>query len=446
MKLTLINHSSVLFDLNKGKQIFLTDFWNQSVAFGSWLPSAPPFYNPIYLAGLSYQDNFYFVISHPHDDHIDDYFLKKYFNKDMKIILNKFSSKALVRRLEKNGFKNLNFVGEDGKDFGEFQCTSIFDTNFSDDDCSLIFRDKNFCFYHGNDNWFELSSENLNKAKVFKSDRKMLYAAQTNSASGHPLTYQQFSKEEQQKILKEKSLKMLVSGFKNISNLDADYFLSYAGFSKPYVKNEEYDKEIFTPTYENLVELLKDVRVEGKEKLLNIFCGGTVNLNDGNISYPFLYNSSDVFKITDHYYREEKIISKCHTYNADFKEETNEIKDLETFLTEFDLFVKNYLQRSSNFFSTILGKKIRFEVTNSKENLICNLEIGKGISNKKDLDVNKIFRIDSKLFKALTDKKIVFDDLYTGYMTKIERHPKDTYNRDIIIYLVMFGYKYKNTK
>ena len=31
-------------------------------------------------------------------------------------------------------------------------------------------------------------------------------------------------------------------------------------------------------------------------------------------------------------------------------------------------------------------------------------------------------------------------------MNKISRFPKEAYNRDIILYLVMFSYKYKNSK
>ena len=44
-----------------------------------------------------------------------------------------------------------------------------------------------------------------------------------------------------------------------------------------------------------------------------------------------------------------------------------------------------------------------------------------------------------------TDKKIPFDNLYTGYEAQVTRYPKNTYNRDIIMYLIMFGYKYKNS-
>ena len=33
------------------------------------------------------------------------------------------------------------------------------------------------------------------------------------------------------------------------------------------------------------------------KKLLDIFCGGTVDLNNGKISYPFDYDPKDLFNI-----------------------------------------------------------------------------------------------------------------------------------------------------
>ena len=102
MKVTVINHSSLL--INISDKVILTDFWNLSPAFGSWLPSALPFYNPIYLAGLSYNENFYLALSHAHDDHLDDEFFKNYFNKNVKIIINEFPGPSLKNRLKKIGF------------------------------------------------------------------------------------------------------------------------------------------------------------------------------------------------------------------------------------------------------------------------------------------------------------------------------------------------------
>jgi hypothetical protein len=446
MKVTLINHSSLLFSLNEDKDIFLTDFWNEQIAFGSWLPSAPPFYNSIYLASLSFKKNFHLVISHPHDDHIDDYFLEKYFNKEMKIIINNFSSKALTRRLTKIGFKNFINIDKEIYDFGNFQCISIFNPKISNDDCSLVFRDKKYCIYHGNDNWFEIDKENLNKIQKFKSNREMIYAAQTNSASGYPLTYKQFSTVEKQELLAEKNLKMLESGFKNVENIKADFFLPYAGFSKPYVKGENYQNEVFNPTYKNLINLIENKKINGKDKLLNIFCGGTFDFNSKKVSYPFNFNPDDVLKITDKYYHDNKTINKCHTYKDSFFEEVNDIKTLEEFLIKFNDFVKFYLKKNPEFYKSVIGKKIRFIIKNKKNDLNCNLKIGFETSFDLNKEVNKEFEITGVLFKALIDKKILFDDLYTGFMIKISRYPKNIYNRDIILYLVMFGYFYKNSK
>ena len=42
-------------------------------------------------------------------------------------------------------------------------------------------------------------------------------------------------------------------------------------------------------------------------------------------------------------------------------------------------------------------------------------------------------------------KKIVLENLYTGYEPEIYRYPVEEYNRDIIMYLDMFGYKFKKS-
>ena len=70
------------------------------------------------------------------------------------------------------------------------------------------------------------------------------------------------------------------------------------------------------------------------------------------------------------------------------------------------------------------------------------------ITNKKitvDGDYNKKFAIPSNLFNAMYDKKIPFDNLYTGYEAAISRRPKNVYNDVLLMYLAMFGYKYKNS-
>ncbi len=441
MKITLINHSSLLFKFKES--VILTDFWNTSPAFGSWLPSALPFYHPTYLASLSFEDNFYLTISHAHDDHIDDYFLSKYFNKKMKIIINEYPSPALKKRLLKLGFENIILIpGKEKVSFKDFEVISIFDEDVSNDDAGISFRNDKYCIHHGNDNWFKLRQDNLHKLKNFSKNRKFLYCSQTNSASGHPITYPQYDGGGGvREILAMKVKKMLVTGLQNAEDLNADYFLPYAGFSKSYVKNKNYDSLAFDPIFSNLKELINNERISNSDKMIDIFPGGTFDLSNGNVEYPFNFKPKRLIGITNDYLINENYIKKCDTYNEEFNNEELSINNLEYYLTEFCKFVYDYSKRFPNFYPSIKNKKVCFEIfSNSKrEKRTLNIENQKILSND---DCNKKFIIPANIFNALYEKKIVFENLYTGYQAEVMRFPLEEYNRDIIMYLDMFGYKY----
>ena len=437
-KVTLINHSSILFNLGKNNKTFLTDFWYQSPAFGSWLPSALPIYHPTYLAALSYNKKFYLAISHAHDDHIDDEYLKRYFNPDMKIIINKFSGPSLLRRIQRLGFKNIIQVGNEVKKIEDIEILSITNKKISNDDAALIFKDKKYCIYHGNDNWFKLEEDNIKKIKQFAKNRKFLFASQTNSASGFPITYPQFKNKKLELIKKVK--KMVKIGLENCNKVKANYFLPYAGYSTPYVKDENYEHSLFQPIYKNI----KNFSPENKRKLLNIFCGGTINLDNGKISYPFDFNPENLISVTDNYFKKEKILDNCDTLKRDFFKKATK-REVINYLNLFNKFVDNYLARYPNFYASAKGKVLRFSIEDKKKIIFSHtIKIGKKNQFKHN-KFNKEFIIRSNLFKAVFDKKIPFDNLYTGYEAKIRRFPKNIYNRDIIIYLIMFGYKYLNT-
>jgi hypothetical protein len=47
---------------------------------------------------------------------------------------------------------------------------------------------------------------------------------------------------------------------------------------------------------------------------------------------------------------------------------------------------------------------------------------------------------------AMIHKKIIWENFYTGYQAEIVRYPKDNYNKGLLNYLDMYGYKYKNQK
>ena len=64
-------------------------------------------------------------------------------------------------------------------------------------------------------------------------------------------------------------------------------------------------------------------------------------------------------------------------------------------------------------------------------------------------DMHKIADCDwiiEVVVERLDIKKIVFENLYTGYQAKVYRYPPEVYNRDMIMYLDMFGYVYAKKK
>ena len=444
--ITLVNHSSLLFNFRRN--FILTDFWNTTPAFGSWLPSALPYYNPTYLAALSYEKNFYLAISHAHDDHLDDDFLSKYFNKEMKIIINKFPSPALAKRLNKFGFNNLIIIDDRIKKIDNFEVISIFDDKITNDDACLVFRDKKYCVYHGNDNWPIINKPNLNKLKKFSKNRKIIFASQTNSASGHPLTYPQIKNKK--KELRAKIKKMLLSGLENARAIKANYFLPYAGYSKAYVKGFNYEQKTFDPIFKNLVKLIpKDLKRRYKNvKILDLFCGGSINLKNGQTKSQFPFDSEKLIEITDSFVKNEGLIYNCDTYKTLEIKKIN-LKQLNNYLKSFNNFVIQYLDRFPNFYNEIIGKSIEIKVMKkSKVKFSSRIQIGKNKLTDKILKTskaNKVFEVDEKLMSAVINKKIPFENLYTGYQSLVYRYPLKNYNRDITVFLIMFGYKYLNT-
>ncbi len=444
MKVSLINHSSLLFKFDKTS--ILTDFWSDTPAFGSWLPSAPPIYHPMYLASLSYQKDFIFCVSHAHDDHIDNKLLKNYFNKDMKIILAKFPSPSLKKRMQKLGFRNFYEIENDKiLRINGFECMTIFDTSVSNDDCGIAFRDNEYCVYHGNDNHFILSEKNTNRLKDFAKHRKFLFCSQTNSASGYPISYYELSPKEIKDELEKKVLKMVKNGLTNTKNCDADYFFPYAGYSKTYVKGQNYHQMNIDPIYKNLCSIAeKDPEINNLDKMVNIFCGGTINLKNGVVSYPFDYDPEILINLQDKYIINNDSTYQCDTFNKNFNNHKIDSLKVDHYLKEFSSFVSSYLKKFPNFYNTILDKILCIEVKSKNQSVQRYLDI----KNNKIFEegkFNKKFIIPSNLFNALYDKKIPFDNLYTGYEAQVTRYPKNTYNRDIIMYLIMFGYKYKNS-
>ena len=104
---------------------------------------------------------------------------------------------------------------------------------------------------------------------------------------------------------------------------------------------------------------------------------------------------------------------------------------LENYLLELVKFIYDYLIRFPEFYPSIKKKKVCFEIFNTSKRIYRTLDIQNKLIVNDD-KCHKKFVIPSSLFNALYDKKIVFENLYTGYESVIMRYRNDEYKRDIL--------------
>jgi len=57
---------------------------------------------------------------------------------------------------------------------------------------------------------------------------------------------------------------------------------------------------------------------------------------------------------------------------------------------------------------------------------------------------NKRITVDSSLMSQVLNGDILFENVYSGYEGQWERFPTDVYNRDIVMFVVMYSYVYQN--
>ena len=136
---------------------------------------------------------------------------------------------------------------------------------------------------------------------------------------------------------------MVIAGLKNSQELSADYFLPYAGYSKSYVKNQDYHNMV-------VFQFIEFIRFNKKWKKFKTWENVKYILwhsrfGDGKVTYPFSITPENVFNTTDKYLKEEKIINKCDTFREDFQNDNVELDKVEYYLQKFNEFVNNFLKK-----------------------------------------------------------------------------------------------------
>lgn len=445
MKVLFQNHASLLIE--KDGHYLLTDPWFEKPAFGSWLPTFPAFIQPSYLAALG--DKLSILISHGHDDHLDDQLLS-IFDKDTNIITAHFKSPSVLNRLKKIGFHNIQAIGDQEQWLGGFGISSFINESLSHDDAIYLIRSQDGAVIHANDNWHPFRDDQgrqiAERVKGFAREDVLLFT-QTNSASGFPLNYSIFSDQEKQRLLKQKVVKMVASGLENAQYLSLPRIFSYAGFATPYVKGEDYHLKGLFPTAPYLKELLAASGIESDVAIEEYYPGDVVNLPGGKVTKAFItgYQDDAIKAKSQQFYQAYGQIDNCISFGeAAGRQDPLNSDWVEAFLEAFNDFTLRRLQGPDSHYTELHGKSFRLTV-NVKVGapLVRTLVFGKGLVPNGG-EANKTCVTDETTLRKILAGEALFEDLYTGYNATWARFPPDVYNRDIVMMIVMFSYVYKN--
>lgn len=227
--LEFINHASIKTEYNG--MICVTDPWYISNAFGSWFPCPSPYKSAIFDL-IDTDEKLCVVVSHGHDDHLDEWFIKHHL-KDKTFFCSKFQSPGLENRLSKSLGVTTKPIGS-GERFGDFVFKQFVNPNFTEYDAVITIETQDYLIIHANDNWHkwpvDMASE-IKKVSDQYDEDSVFFLVQFGIADCFPVNYKGFSDEECLNIIKQRFNNYFIDTKANMEFLNLKHIYYYANQS-----------------------------------------------------------------------------------------------------------------------------------------------------------------------------------------------------------------------
>jgi CMP-N-acetylneuraminate monooxygenase len=406
-----LSHATILLSYKNINLI--TDPWLFGSAFntGWWLKREPTKDIEEIISKVNY-----IYISHNHPDHLHIRTLNK-FSKDTIIITPNFKSSSSYKILNRLGFKNIKecdfkkyfYINDENFLF------SVLKSGDFREDSGLYIQVENTKIL------FNVDSNNLNSG-VLPEQVDFAFSSFASGASGFPLCYKNYSKNEKRRILKKHKEVKLLSVLNLVKKTNPKVFLPYAGHFKEFASR---DKIILKNNQKNNYDDVKNFfnKHKIKSKIIDLEKNDNLIFKDKKLKVENLYIGNKIKK--------EKIDEEVILFKK-LNDTKNYIKLIRDYFLKSDfnanlvLFLNisndNFKQIENSFFIDFSEKKIKFKkidlkkVDQIKQNLKPSLRYIQITARKDSL----IYTINNKL---------PFEDLLIGFQVQVFRKP-NLYNTD----------------
>lgn len=448
MRVTFVNHSSLLLE-HEGT-FLITDPWIGTPAFGSWLPTFPPSIDPAAIIALG--PRLSLVISHLHGDHFDEQFIDCV-DRSTTVIIPTFHSRHLAGRLATMGFSRVVEVDRDWREVSGGWRVLAFTSRKSDVDATVVVRTKDCAIIHGNDNWERWHEDDLSLVRDRLSDldrHAVMYCSQANSASGYPLNYETFTRDQKQRLLAQKVARMCTAAMANCNDLGLTTWYPYAGYSSVFVRgHDEYRTDAIFATPTRLRELIRrlepQVPFASEVTIAEFLPGDLVELPRGTTTAGFIsrtgVNLEEYRRASDRLLFATGAVEKCETFRTlPSLDPGLATSYLQTLLQDIARAAVIVMDAKADLRQSLSAKRFGVELRDiGVYGELAFVDLSITLTRGSEADETLI--VDSSTLEMICNGRMRANHLYIGYQGMWRRSPPNQFNSDIRTVLATYTYR-----
>jgi hypothetical protein len=226
-----VNHACLL--IKRGPSYLLCDPWPISPAFGTWTQSPAPPAALIRLILSLDPAQLAVVISHGHDDHLDDFFVGQHLSR-CQVFVPEFRSPGLANRIQALTGRPPALLNETPAPWSGFRLSRAVNDDFTGSDAIVAIETDGWSLIHANDNWHRQPREVIDALLQVKRRcaGPFLYLSQIGIADCFPLCYPQYEPGERPQIVAQRIEAALQAARANMAGLRQEQLYVYANQSQ----------------------------------------------------------------------------------------------------------------------------------------------------------------------------------------------------------------------